>query len=103
MRLALYHPEITQNTGTLMRLGACLKVPLDIIEPCGFVLSDRRMLRAGMDYVELAYIERHVSWESYFEKRTAENRRLILLDPGAKTALYAFEFEAQDTLIVGEG
>ena len=63
IRLALYQPEIPQNTGTLLRAGACLGVELDIIEPCGFGLSDARLKRAGMDYVEIAHYTRHTSWQ----------------------------------------
>ena len=62
MRLALYEPDIPQNAGSLMRLGACLGVGIDIIEPCGFLLSDRNFRRAGMDYLKSADIRRHSSW-----------------------------------------
>lgn len=59
LRIALYQPDIPQNTGTLLRLGACLGVPVDIIEPCGFVLTDRGLQRAGMDYLDMAAMQRH--------------------------------------------
>jgi tRNA (cytidine/uridine-2'-O-)-methyltransferase len=65
MRLALYEPDIPQNAGALLRLGACLGVPVDIIEPCGFVLSDRRLKRAGMDYLLSAELARHECWASF--------------------------------------
>ena len=61
MRLALYEPDIPQNAGSLMRLGACLGVGIDLIEPCGFLLSDRGLKRAGMDYLKSADIQRHES------------------------------------------
>ena len=65
MRLALYQPDIPQNAGAVLRLGACLGVAVDIIEPCGFVLSDRRLKRVGMDYLDAAEIARHDSWASF--------------------------------------
>ncbi len=65
MRLALFQPDIPQNAGALIRLGACLGVPVDIIEPCGFVLSDRRLRRAGMDYLGAAEATRHESWAAF--------------------------------------
>src|SRR3954463_812548 len=69
MRLALYQPDIPQNAGAMMRLCACLGVALDIIEPCGFLLSDRNLRRAGMDYAQKAQIDRHDSWERFLAVR----------------------------------
>src|SRR3546814_7044431 len=71
MRLALFEPDIPQNTGTLIRLGACLGVPVDIIEPTGFPWSDKALKRAGLDYWELADVIRHASWETYLASRAA--------------------------------
>lgn len=65
MRLALFQPDIPQNTGTLLRLGACLDVPLDIIEPCGFIFNEKAMRRAGMDYLEMVSCRRHDSWAEF--------------------------------------
>ena len=65
MRLALYEPDIPQNTGTLMRLCACLGVPLDIIAPCGFVPSDKNLRRAGMDYIDHLDMTKHLNWEAF--------------------------------------
>ncbi len=73
MRLALYEPDIPQNLGAFIRLAACTGVPLDIIEPCGFPVDDRRIRRAAMDYYDLARIARHVSWESFRRDRPAGN------------------------------
>ena len=98
MRLALYEPDIPQNTGALLRLGACLGVPVDIIEPCGFLLDDRRLRRAGMDYLEFAEIVRHSSWQAYRERN---DRRLILLTTKAELRYTDFAFDASDTLLVG--
>ncbi|MBV9418785.1 MAG: tRNA methyltransferase, partial [Alphaproteobacteria bacterium] len=69
MRLVLFEPDIPQNTGTLLRLGACLGVAVDIVEPCGFVFSDAQMRRAGMDYLDQAAWQRHASWEAYLAQR----------------------------------
>src|SRR3546814_9280072 len=71
MRLALYQPDIPQNCGALIRLAACLGVGLDIIEPCGFLLDDRRLKRAGLDYHSLAEVRRHRSWEAFQAARQA--------------------------------
>ncbi|MEI8295682.1 MAG: tRNA (cytidine(34)-2'-O)-methyltransferase [Alphaproteobacteria bacterium] len=101
MQLALYQPEIPQNTGTLIRLTACLGVPLHIIEPCGFVWSDRHLKRAGMDYVDLAYITRHQDWSAFKQQHTQDNGRLILLDTKATTPYIDFSFHLTDTLLVG--
>ena len=64
MRIALYQPDIPQNSGTILRLAACMNVGVDIIEPCGFVWSDTRMRRAGMDYLDLVHMQRHPSWQA---------------------------------------
>lgn len=98
MRLALYQPDIPQNAGALLRLGACLGVPVDIIEPCGFVLSDRRLRRAGMDYIAAATLVRHPSWESF---QAGRQGRLVLLTTRAPLAYYRFRFRPDDTLLLG--
>ncbi|HYM03241.1 MAG TPA: tRNA (cytidine(34)-2'-O)-methyltransferase [Stellaceae bacterium] len=99
MRLALFEPDIPQNAGTLLRLGACLGVGVDIIEPCGFVLSDRRLRRAGMDYIALAEVERYTSWSAFRQARGGS--RLVLLTTKAALTYPSFAFRADDTLIVG--
>ena len=98
IRLALYQPDIPQNAGTLLRLAACCEVPLEIIEPCGFVWSDRRLQRAGMDYAELANVTRHVSWEAFREARPG--RLLLLTTAGAKIHT-KIAFEDGDILLLG--
>lgn len=98
MRLALYQPDIPQNAGALLRLGACLGVPVDIIEPCGFVLGDRRLKRAGMDYLAAAVLVRHPSWESF---RAGQRGRLVLLTTKAPLAYHRFRFQPDDTLLLG--
>jgi len=98
MRLALYQPDIPQNTGTILRLAACMAIPVDIIEPCGFVWSETRMRRAGMDYIDQVSVERHLSWEKF---HATHPKRLILLTTQAATPHTSFEFEAEDTLLLG--
>lgn len=100
MRLALYQPDIPQNTGTLMRLAACLGVGLDIIEPTGFLLSDRRLKRAGLDYLRSLDLTRHVSWDA-FQASRARQGRLILLTTNAPLLYHRFMFGPEDTLLVG--
>lgn len=100
MRLALYQPDIPQNTGTLMRLAACLGVGLDIIEPTGFLLSDRRLKRAGLDYVRSLDLARHASWE-VFQNARSRKGRLILLTTQAPLLYHRFVFQPEDTLLVG--
>ena len=98
LRLALYQPDIPQNCGTLLRLGACLGVPLDIIEPCGFVLSDRQLKRAGMDYIDLAPLSRHQDYAAF---RQALPGRMLLLTTAGDCPYHAFSFKAGDTLLLG--
>lgn len=100
MRLALFEPDIPQNTGTLLRLAACFAVPVDLIEPCGFVLDDRRLKRAGLDYAARATICRHNSWAAFLAAREPASR-LILLTTRGSVALHQFAFAAGDTLLLG--
>ncbi|MDP4725105.1 MAG: tRNA (cytidine(34)-2'-O)-methyltransferase [Alphaproteobacteria bacterium] len=99
LRLALFRPEIPQNTGTLMRLGACLDVPIDLIEPCSFVIDDKRLKRAGMDYREQVNLTRHVDLDAFWQAR--KGNRVILLDVKGEHSFYDFKFEVGDTLMVG--
>lgn len=102
MRLALFEPDIPQNTGTLIRLGACLGVPVDIIEPCGFPWGDRSLKRAGLDYFALADLTRHDSWAAYrAAAASAGAGRLVLLTTKATEIYWNFEFRPGDTLLVG--
>ena len=99
MRLALFQPDIPQNTGAIIRLTACFGVPLDIIEPCGFILSDAKLRRSSMDYLNLAEINRHISWEAFVKKR--KQSRLVLITTKADRSLNQFAFDDNDTLILG--
>ena len=99
MRLALFQPDIPQNTGAIIRLTACFGIPLDIIEPCGFILSDAKLRRSGMDYLNLANIKRHVSWNAFIKER--KQSRLVLITTRAENSLKQFSFNDNDTLILG--
>ena len=104
MRVALYQPDIPQNTGTMLRLGACLDVAFDIIEPCGFIFNDKNMKRAGMDYLDMASYKRHDSWEDflkYREEHEQEYGRLVLLTTKAVKPYMDFEFLPSDVLLLG--
>jgi tRNA (cytidine/uridine-2'-O-)-methyltransferase len=98
VRLALYEPDIPQNAGALVRLGACLGVGIDIIEPCGFLWSDAKLRRAGMDYLDRAEVKRHASWADYLAGRCG---RLVLLTTGADRTYTDFMFAPDDTLLLG--
>lgn len=100
MRLALFEPDIPQNTGALLRLAACLGVAVDLIEPCGFLLDDRRLKRAVLDYAAGLEIRRHASWIPFLaESRPAS--RLVLMTTGGSIALHHFAFAPDDTILLG--
>lgn len=99
--IALYQPDIAQNTGTLLRLGACMGVTVHIIEPAGFDMSDRNLKRAGMDYLELASLQRHVSWPEFDLWASNKQRRLILATTKASLAYPDFHFRSSDILLFG--
>lgn len=104
MRLALYQPDIPQNCGALIRLGACLGVALDIIEPCGFLLDDKRLRRAGLDYHAQASLTRHRSWAAFQAGRQATGAaagRLLLLTTGGVRPYTDFAYARGDTLLLG--
>jgi len=99
--LALFQPDIPQNTGTLIRLSACLEFDLHVIHPTGFPFSDRQLKRAGMDYAEHANIIEHDSFDAFEQWRGEVGRRLILLSTKAETTAYETKFESEDILMVG--
>lgn len=100
MRIALYQPDIPQNAGATFRLAACLGLPVDLIEPAGFVMSNSNLRRAGMDYLSEVEIVRHISWDRYLAE--APPARLVLLTTRAKQRHIDFAFKADDTLLVGQ-
>jgi tRNA (cytidine/uridine-2'-O-)-methyltransferase len=101
MRLALYQPDIPQNTGALMRVAACFNVPLDIIEPCGFPFDDRRLRRSAMDYGAACVLARHASWIRFADVQKTSGRRLVLLTTAATMSHSDFVYTPQDTLLLG--
>lgn len=100
LRLALFEPDIPQNTGALLRVAACFGVPIDLIEPCGFVADDRRIRRAALDYAARVTICRHDSWAAFLARRDPFSR-LVLLTTQSGMVLHRFAFAADDTLLLG--
>jgi len=100
LRLALYEPDIPQNTGALFRLAACLGVEVDLIEPCGFLLDDRRLKRTVLDYAQDLAVRRHASWSAFLADRDPRSR-IILMTTSGLTALHHFPFAAGDTILLG--
>src|SRR6202035_3611481 len=101
MRIALYQPDIPQNTGTVLRLCACLGIEAHIIEPTGFPSSDRAFRRAGMDYLEAVALTRHASWRDFEIWRQLRPCRLILFTTKATLSYLDFSFAADDVLLFG--
>jgi tRNA (cytidine/uridine-2'-O-)-methyltransferase len=101
MHIALYQPDIAQNTGTILRLAACLQVEAHIIEPAGFPTSDRAFRRAGMDYLDHVRLTRHASWSAFEAWRRGAALRLILLTTKAETSYLAHAFGRDDILLFG--
>lgn len=101
MRLALYQPDIPQNTGAMLRLAACFGLGVDVILPAGFIFDDKRMRRAGMDYIDQVEIVRHSAWNAYLELRNGTEGRLVLLTTKGDRAYTDFSFSAEDTMLVG--
>lgn len=105
MRLALYQPDIAQNTGTILRLCACLGVPVDVIGPTGFDMSDRALKRAALDYLAHVDLTRHASFSDFVDSRAAVAApacgRLVLLTAHAPTSHCDFVFSPSDTLMLG--
>ena len=100
-RLCLYQPDIPQNTGTMLRMAACLGVPADIVEPAGFDASDRNFRRAGLDYLEMLDLTRHPSWRAFEAWRTQRGLRLVLATTKAALPYTAFAFGMNDVLLMG--
>ncbi len=104
MRLALFQPDIPQNTGTMMRLCACVDLPIDIIEPCGFIFNDKAMRRAGMDYLDMVDCRRHDSWQDFLQYRAEHSQeygRIVLLTTHASQPYVNFEFHENDIILMG--
>lgn len=100
-RLAIYQPDIPQNTGTMLRLAACLGVPVEIIEPAAFDVSDRNLRRSGMDYLNHVTITRHISWRAFEAWRQEAGSRLILTTTKGATPYAGFAYGPDDIILVG--
>ena len=98
-KIALYEPDIPQNTAAIIRTCACLGAKLEIIEPCGFLLSDKRFKRVVMDYMDLEKIEFYQSSEKFFEKK--QNQRIVLMTTKGSISYTKFKFKSNDTILFG--
>ncbi len=98
MRIALFQPDIAGNVGAVLRIGACLATPVELIEPMGFAWDDKRVARAGMDYIEHVQVTRHSGWDAFAAQATG---RIVLLTTKGATPLHDFAFAADDILLFG--
>ena len=101
MRLALFQPDIPQNLGAAVRLAACMGAPLDVIEPCGFPLSDSAVRRAALDYGPQAEVTRHDGWGDFLRAAPRSEGRLVLFTTRGAEPFHSFEFRSGDTLLFG--
>ncbi|WP_027575508.1 tRNA (cytidine(34)-2'-O)-methyltransferase [Bradyrhizobium sp. WSM1743] len=101
MQIALFQPDIAQNTGTILRLCACLDMAAHIIEPAGFPVSDRLFRRAGMDYLDHVRLTRHDSWVKFEDWRAGQGCRLLLFTTKAATDYRDFHYQSSDILLFG--
>lgn len=101
MRIALYQPDIPQNTGTILRLCACLGIEAHIIAPAGFPTSDRAFRRAGMDYLDTVTLVRHSSWQAFQAWRQAAGHRLVLFTTAAPLSYFDYVYRSDDVLLFG--
>lgn len=101
MMIALYKPDIPQNAGTILRLGACLGIPVHFVGPAAFPATERAFRRAGLDYLDHATIVNHVAFAAFEAWRRAEGRRLVLLTTQGKTRYTDFGFRPDDVLLCG--
>lgn len=101
VRLVLLYPDIPQNLGGVLRLGACMGTEVHVIEPCGFPLDHARMKRAGMDYIQHVTLITHKSWEHFLIHRATHQGRLILAETDGRTSLYNTQFQPHDYLLFG--
>ena len=98
-KIALYEPDIPQNTAAIIRTCACLGAKLEIIEPCGFLLTDKRFKRVVMDYMDFEQIEFYQSSEKFFEAK--KNQRIVLMTTKGSISYTNFEFNSEDTILFG--
>jgi len=101
MRIALFEPDIPQNTGNIFRLGACLGIEVDIIEPTGYIFDDKKFKRSSMDYIDHIKYKRHLDWDIFFNWSKSNNFRLILLTTKSKKKYIDYQFQHNDILLFG--
>ena len=101
MRIALFEPDIPQNTGNILRLGACLNIEVDIIEPAGFLFNDKRFKRASMDYIKFAKYKKHIDWSEFYRWSKKNKFRLILFTTKSKNKYFNYKFKKKDILLFG--
>ena len=102
MRIALFEPDIPQNTGNIFRLGACLGIPIDIIEPTSYLFDDKRFQRSSMDYFKYTKYKKHLDWESFYNWSKENNYRLILLTTKSQKKYSNYKFQSNDILLFGK-
>ena len=102
MRIALYHPDIPQNTGNIFRLAACLGLSVDVIEPAGFLFNDNKLKRSMMDYIQYLEYKRHLDWDSFLRWVNDNNFRLILLTTKSTKTYNNYKFQLNDILLFGQ-
>ena len=101
MRIALFEPDIPQNAGNIFRLGACLGIPIDIIEPTGFVIDDKKVKRSSMDYNKYLDLTKHISWLEFYDWSKQNSYRLILLSTKSNKSYFNYKFRKNDILLFG--
>ena len=102
MRIALFEPDIPQNTGNILRLGACLGIEIDIIEPTGFIFDDRKFKRSSMDYINYVKYKKHIDWEGFYNWSIKKKFRLILVTTKTKNSFINYKFKTNDILLFGK-
>ena len=101
MKIALFQPDIADNVGAVLRLGACMAVPVEIVEPCGFPFDMRRIRRVALDYIDHVKLRRHASWDAFQAESDARGSRLVLLSTRGRLRYDEFAFAPTDTLLFG--
>jgi len=97
----LFEPDIPQNAGNIFRLGACLGIPIDLIEPAGFIIDDKRLKRASMDYYDYLALKKHLSWEKFYRWSQENAYRIILLTTKSKKNYFDYKFQSNDIILFG--
>ena len=101
MRIALYQPDIPQNTGNILRLAACLGLSVDIIEPTGYIFDDKRFKRSSMDYINHVDYKKYIDWDSFYKWSKEQHFRLILLTTKSQKKYYEYQYKNNDILLFG--